>query len=76
MIEQAFLAAGWKTCSTYRAPKCPDFFAAKNKRTIAVECKSEDGSLTKDQQEFMDEWPGEYYVVSTLDEAQQILGAK
>jgi len=43
---------------------------------VAVEVKSKGGKLTPAQEKFRKTWTGEYYVVSTLDEAQQILGAK
>jgi len=76
MVAQAFRDAGWAVISTYQAPECPDFFAAHNGRTVAVEVKSKGGKLTASQEKFRQTWTGEYYVVSTLDEAQQILGGK
>jgi len=76
MVADAFRKAGWSVVDTYRAPDCPDFFAASNGRTVAVEVKSKGGKLTASQEKFRQTWTGEYYVVSTLDEAQQILGAK
>jgi hypothetical protein len=75
-IVQAFRDASWQVLETYRAPDCPDFFAAHDGRTVAVEVKSKGGKLTASQEKFRQTWTGEYYVVSTLDEAQQILGAK
>jgi len=71
-----FVASGWQVIETWRAPMCPDFFAAKDGRTVAVEVKSKGGKLTSSQEKFRQTWTGEYYVVSTLDEAQQILGVK
>jgi hypothetical protein len=75
-VVQAFKDAHWSVIETWRAPDCPDFFAASNGRTVAVEVKSKGGKLTPAQEKFRKTWTGEYYVVSTLDEAQQILGAK
>ena len=76
IVADAFRQAGWSVVDTYRAPDCPDFFAASNGRTVAVEVKSKGGKLTASQEKFRQTWTGEYYVVSTLDEAQQILGVK
>ena len=76
MVADAFRQAGWSVIDTYRAPDCPDFFAASNGRTVAVEVKSKGGKLTAAQERFKATWGGEYYVVSTLDEARQILGGK
>lgn len=63
-VEQAFVNAGWSVISTYRAPECPDFFAAHEGRTVAIEVKSKGGKLTEAQERFRDRWQGEYYVVT------------
>ena len=72
-IANAFRQAGWSVIDTYRAPECPDFFAAHGGRTVAVEVKSRGGKLTPAQERFRDTWPGEYYVISTPAEALRIL---
>ena len=73
MVADAFRQAGWSVIDTYRAPECPDFFAAHDGRTVAVEVKSRGGKLAKAQERFRDTWLGEYYVISTPAEALQIL---
>jgi hypothetical protein len=75
-IEAAFRARGWEICNTYQAPECPDFFAAKSGRTLAVEVKRKGGKLTPAQERFRAKWTGEYYVVSSLEEAREISEAK
>lgn len=37
--------------------------------TALMECKTEDGRLTKDQVEFVSRWPGPLHIVRTVDEA-------
>ena len=38
-------------------------------RTLYVECKDDDGRLTKAQVEFINRWPGEIYIVRSPTEA-------
>jgi hypothetical protein len=72
-VVDAFLEAGWSVIDTYRAPECPDFFAAHDGRTVAVEVKSRGGKLTPGQAAFRDTWQGEYYVVTDPNAVAQIL---
>ena len=72
-VADAFRQAGWSVIDTYRAPECPDFFAAHDGRTVAVEVKSKGGKLSEAQQQFRDTWPGEYYVVTDPKAVAQII---
>jgi hypothetical protein len=38
-------------------------------RTLYLECKDEDGRITKTQAAFMAEWPGEWHIVRSPMEA-------
>ena len=38
-------------------------------RTFYVECKDDDGRLTKAQADFLDRWPGEVHIVRSPTEA-------
>lgn len=38
-------------------------------RTLLIECKDDDGRLTKQQIEFLAEWPGEVHVVRRPQDA-------
>jgi len=74
MVADAFRQAGWSVLDVYRAPECPDFFAAHNGRTIAVEVKSTRRSkLTPAQQKFLLNWQGEYYIVRSADEVADVI---
>jgi len=47
----------------------------KNRETIFVECKTEDGRLTKAQVEFISVWPGRIVIARSPDDAvRQVLG--
>lgn len=47
----------------------------RKQETAFVEVKTEDGSLTKTQKEFIERWPGKIYVVRSADDAvRQVLG--
>ena len=74
-IVAALRAAGWAVLSLASLGKgVPDLVASKNKRTVFIECK--DGAkppsarkLTPAEQAFFDTWPGECYVVESVDDA-------
>lgn len=38
-------------------------------RTLLVECKDEDGRITKQQAQFLEMWPGEVHIVRSPKEA-------
>lgn len=55
-IKGGLEAAGW---AVYEARQPFDYLASKGGRSRWVECKSEGGTLTKAQTEFLCKWRGE-----------------
>ena len=50
-------------------------FNARKRETAFVEVKTEDGRLTKAQEDFISRWPGRIYVVRSAEDAvRQVLG--
>ena len=50
-------------------------FNPRRQETAFVEVKTEDGRLTKAQDDFISRWPGRIYVVRSADDAiRQVLG--
>lgn len=50
-------------------------FNPRKSETAFVEVKTEDGRLTKAQEDFISRWPGRIYVVRSPDDAlRQVLG--
>lgn len=71
-VVSAFRHYGWQVCETWRAPDCPDLFAAKQGRVVAVEVKTGNRKLNEGQQAFRDRWEGEYYVVTCVEAVDRI----
>lgn len=78
-IMDALRSFGWKVRSLHRVGgDFPDIIAAKlgaqPKRTILIEIKVEGGKLSPAQKEFQDTWPGEVFVVWSVDDLISQLG--
>ena len=79
-IVEALRASGWAVLSTARLGQgTPDLIVSKAKRTVFLEVK--DGKkppsarrLTPDEAAFFDAWPGECYVVESVEQALGVLG--
>lgn len=71
-IRNAFIAAGWEICETYRAPRTPDFFASRAGRTIAVQVKAPKGTETAEQRDFAKRWAGEYALLTDPAQVQEL----
>jgi hypothetical protein len=50
----------------------PDLFAAKFKRTVAVECKTGKRKLRPGQSKFNDNWYGEYAVLRCAEDVERL----
>ena len=74
-IVRALEAIG---CRVYYIKWPCDLLVTYRQRTIAMECKSRTGTLTKDQQRLVETWNGaEFYIVRTPEEAlTAILGER
>lgn len=78
-IRRAVEKIGWSAWSTASlGDGFPDLICAKAKRTVLLEIK--DGSrqpskrkLTDDEREFFAHWPGECYLVESIDDALRVL---
>ena len=58
----------------YRVAKPLDLLVTFRQRTLLMEVKTEDGKLTKVQEDFLAIWPGEVHIVRSIDEAITALG--
>lgn len=74
-VVQALKACGWSVVETWRAPECPDLFASKAGRTIAVEVKTRARSLTAQQSDFKGTWQGEYHVLTSVEDVLRLVRA-
>jgi hypothetical protein len=72
LIIEMFEAHGWVICDTSRAPYCPDFFASKKGRVVAVEVKAPGKKPKPHQERFGNEWQAEYYVLTHADQVAEI----
>ncbi len=74
-IVDAYRAVGWVVFDTHRTGGgYPDLHIAKDGRSILIECKVPGGRLTPAEREFIENWPGELYVVRSVDEALEAVG--
>lgn len=74
-IVAALKAVGWSVELTHRlGDDFPDLIVARNKRTVLLEVKSEDGTLSDGQMDFINRWRGEVYVVRSVSDAFKALG--
>ena len=76
-VVECFRSLGWSVLIVSQLKKCCDIFVSKHGRTIAVEIK--DGSkppskrkLTEGEQEFKDNWQGEYAIVESIDDVVKL----
>ena len=72
-IVKAFRDLGWYVLIVSQLKNCCDIIVSKNGRTIAIEIK--DGAkvkskqrLTAGEEEFKDDWQGEYRIITCLDD--------
>lgn len=67
---------GWHVLDTFQFAQYvhgfPDAVWVKDKRVVLAEYKTEDGRLTKDEKEFQEEWPGEYYVLYNKEDVEAV----
>lgn len=71
-IVAAFRAFGWTVMDTSRAPYCPDFFASKKGRVVAVEVKAPGRKPKPHQERFGNEWQAEYYVLTDVAQVADV----
>ena len=69
-IVDALTAIG---CSVVRLDKPVDLLCGFQARNYLLEIKGENGKLTKGQQEFMKTWRGQVRVVTTAEEAIDVI---
>lgn len=68
-ILEAVRIAGWKAISTAAIGNSfPDALVAKGGFMALLEVKSEDGKLTKGQEEFCATWPGVVILARTVNQ--------
>jgi Holliday junction resolvase len=60
-------------CSVVRLDKPVDLLVGHQARNYLLEVKGEKGRLTKGQQEFMKMWRGQVRVVTTAEEAIEVI---
>mgnify|MGYP001105367233 CR=1 FL=1 len=51
----------------------PDLLVSKEDLTCLVEVKSDNGKLRKSQEDFIDNWPGQVFVVYNRDDVDRYL---
>lgn len=80
-IVDIFRKLGWYVLIVSQLKNCCDIIVSKNGRTVAVEIK--DGSkieskrrLTDGEQKFKQEWQGEYALIESLEDVQELNRAK
>ncbi len=71
-VVEAFRAAGWRVCATFRLPNTPDLFVAKAGRTVAVEIKGPKTKVTAQQSAWHADWPGETAIVRTPEDVMRL----
>lgn len=76
-IVKVFRRLGWYVLIISQLKNCCDIIVCKNGRTVAVEIK--DGAktpskrkLTKGEQEFRDDWQGEYALIESVEDVINI----
>ncbi|MEK6591981.1 MAG: hypothetical protein AABZ67_02750 [Pseudomonadota bacterium] len=70
VIVAALRRVGWQVRSTSMVgDDFPDLICASRGRTVLFEVKSAGKEQTQGQREFSEHWPGELYVVRTVEEA-------
>lgn len=75
-IVQALRDCGCAVALTFRVGAgYPDLTVGMpDGRNVLLECKVPGGKLTDDERRFMAEWPGELYVVDSVDSALAAVG--
>lgn len=78
-IAEAFRMCGWRFIDTYQhaqyTPGFPDGLAVRGHRTVWVEVKTAQGTLTDKERMFRDyelAGDGEYEIVRTLEDVERI----
>ena len=76
-IVKAFRKLGWYVLIVSQLKNCCDIIVSKSGRTIAIEIK--DGTLppskqklTEGEEKFMDEWQGEYMIITSIDDVKEL----
>lgn len=76
-IVKAFRSFGWAVLIISQLKNCADIIVSKDGRTIVIEIK--DGEKPKSQQKltegelkFMDQWQGEYRIITCIDDVVSI----
>ncbi len=69
-IVEALRAIG---CSVYYMDKPVDLLVGYRARNFLLECKTDNGKLTKDQKAFFPEWRGQVRVVKSAEEAIRVV---
>ncbi len=71
-VVEAFRAAGWHVCATFRLPHCPDAFVAKAGRTVAVEIKGPKTRISAQQSAWHADWPGETAIIRSPEDVLEL----
>mgnify|MGYP001278444731 CR=1 FL=1 len=74
-IINALRKAGATVRSIHRLGQgLPDLLVGKSGKNYLIEIKTEDGELTPDEIEFMDNWDGQAAIVRTATDALRVIG--
>ncbi len=69
-IVAALRAAGCSVVDLHNVRHgCPDIAVGRTGITFFLECKSDHGALTPDEQRFVELWRGHYAIVRSVEEA-------
>jgi hypothetical protein len=72
LVIEALRAYGWTVRDTSRVGQgFPDLLIAKRGRTVLVEIKTSTGRLKEVQKVFLMEWPGEWAILTSLDDVEE-----
>jgi hypothetical protein len=72
LLVEALRAYGWVVRDTSRVGQgFPDLLIAKRGRTVLVEVKTPKGRLEEAQKVFLMEWPGEWAILTSLDDVER-----
>lgn len=73
LIRDTFRALGcWVRDTSGVGEGFPDLLVVKGRGWGLVEVKTAKGTLTPQQEKFREEFPGPYYVVRTIEDAQRV----
>ena len=68
-IRQALEAAGF---SVYPSGRPLDYIIAKGRYTALLEVKTAKGKLRPSQEKFIDQWPGDVWLVRTVEDVMKL----